>query len=151
MLCRHTGPFTLPCMPAPELFHYCWGLFAELVSVAVLPAFQTPLSQPDLAESFSKCEQANAWWDLSLQTVTFPERMFLGLFLASGLPLFKTGGTKPQIDEESSVLSEHLPISVSFIFPSLSEALLRALFAFQLLPNIVQMVLMSHHCRSFIF
>lgn len=71
-------------------------------------------------------------------------------FVASGLSLLKLEAQR-QIDEESSVLSEHLPISVSFIFPSLLETVLRALFAFQLLPNIVQMVLMSHHCRSFIF
>ena len=40
---------------------------------------------------------------------------------------------------------------MSFIFFPLLGSLLRTLFAFPLLPNIDQMVLMSHHCRSFIF
>lgn len=64
------------------------------MSPAVLPALQTPSSQPDLSESFSKCKEAKTWWNLSLQTVIFPERM-LGwfFFFASGLPLFKTGDT----------------------------------------------------------
>lgn len=146
MLCKHIGPFTLfACQPLSSSFIAGTYLHSWLVLLCHLLFRHPCLSQMSPKACLSISKPRLGW--ISLQTVVLPETVF---FLPLGCPFSKLDAPK-QIDQESSILSKRLLGSMSFIFSSLLETLLRALFAFQLLPNIVQMVLMSHHCRSFIF
>lgn len=78
----------------------------------------------------------------------YPESFFTCLWLH----LFDLSNI--EADQNCSAFSKHDLTCwrvASFICSSLLELHLKIVFAFRLLPNIVQMVWMSHHCRPFIF